>query len=88
MLHAPCPKLPGSLFNPGDRSDPFDFPSVTTRLTQEKTRENAGFLGFSCMAERMGRDSNPRWNFSHCGFQDRRNRPLCHPSKRIYLAIY
>ena len=29
---------------------------------------------------RMGRDSNPRWSCPHNGFQDRRNRPLCHPS--------
>ena len=30
---------------------------------------------------RMGRDSNPRWSCPHNGFQDRRIRPLCHPSK-------
>ncbi len=29
---------------------------------------------------RRGRDSNPRWRFRHSGFQDRRIRPLCHPS--------
>src|SRR5436190_12247761 len=29
---------------------------------------------------RRGRDSNPRWRLSHNGFQDRRDRPLCHPS--------
>src|ERR1041384_969448 len=29
---------------------------------------------------RRGRDSNPRWPLSHNGFQDRRDRPLCHPS--------
>src|ERR1041385_6249046 len=31
---------------------------------------------------RRGRDSNPRWRLSHNGFQDRRDRPLCHPSGR------
>src|SRR5450756_869438 len=31
---------------------------------------------------RRGRDSNPRWAFTHSGFQDRRNRPLCHLSDR------
>src|SRR6185503_16866325 len=29
---------------------------------------------------RRGRDSNPRWPLSQSGFQDRRVRPLCHPS--------
>ena len=29
----------------------------------------------------MGRDSNPRWSCPHSGFQDRRIRPLCHPSE-------
>ena len=29
----------------------------------------------------MGRDSNSRWTFAHSGFQDRRLRPLGHPSK-------
>src|SRR6267378_1012334 len=29
---------------------------------------------------RRGRDSNPRWLLHHNGFQDRRDRPLCHPS--------
>jgi hypothetical protein len=29
---------------------------------------------------RRGRDSNPRFDFSKSGFQDRRNQPLCHPS--------
>ncbi len=31
----------------------------------------------------MGRDSNPRWSCPHNGFQDRRIRPLCHPSETI-----
>ena len=35
---------------------------------------------------RMGRDSNPRWSCPHNGFQDRRNRPLCHPSETFYTA--
>src|SRR5580698_6005593 len=35
---------------------------------------------------RRGRDSNPRCGFPHNGFQDRRNRPLCHPSSP-YLSI-
>ena len=30
--------------------------------------------------KRRERDSNPRWGCPHYGFQDRRNRPLCHPS--------
>src|ERR1700735_2352347 len=29
---------------------------------------------------RRGRDSNPRWPLSQSGFQDRRDRPLCHLS--------
>src|SRR5208282_4330225 len=29
---------------------------------------------------RRGRDSNPRWAFTQSGFQDRRDRPLCHLS--------
>ena len=29
----------------------------------------------------MGRDSNPRWTLAHSGFQDRRLRPLGHPSE-------
>ena len=28
----------------------------------------------------MGRDSNPWWTLAHSGFQDRRLRPLGHPS--------
>ena len=31
----------------------------------------------------MGRDSNPRWTLAHSGFQDRRLRPLGHPSKYL-----
>ena len=34
----------------------------------------------------MGRDSNPRWSCPHNGFQDRRNRPLCHPSETFFCA--
>ena len=34
----------------------------------------------------MGRDSNPRWSCPHNGFQDRRNRPLCHPSETVLCA--
>ena len=34
----------------------------------------------------MGRDSNPRWSCPHNGFQDRRNRPLCHPSETVFFA--
>src|SRR5205807_762542 len=30
--------------------------------------------------KRRGRDSNPRSSFPDVGFQDRCNRPLCHPS--------
>ena len=33
---------------------------------------------------RMVRDSNPRWSCPHNGFQDRRIRPLCQPSKTIH----
>jgi hypothetical protein len=33
-----------------------------------------------CPMWRRERDSNPRWSCPHNGFQDRRNRPLCHPS--------
>ena len=36
---------------------------------------------------RMGRDSNPRWSCPHNGFQDRRNRPLCHPSKTFSAGL-
>src|SRR5262245_8086215 len=35
---------------------------------------------FVTIVWRRGRDSNPRWRLSHNGFQDRRDRPLCHPS--------
>ena len=34
-------------------------------------------------SKRMGRDSNPRWTLAHSGFQDRRLRPLGHPSKYL-----
>ena len=40
------------------------------------------FLNF-LYSWRMGRDSNPRWSCPHNGFQDRRNRPLCHPSETV-----
>ncbi len=33
---------------------------------------------------RMGRDSNPRWAETHTGFQDRRLKPLGHPSSKIF----
>lgn len=36
---------------------------------------------------RMGRDSNPRRACTLNGFQDRRNRPLCHPSETLYQNI-
>ena len=32
---------------------------------------------------RRGRDSNPRWRLSQSGFQDRRDRPLCHLSAKM-----
>jgi site-specific DNA recombinase len=32
---------------------------------------------------RRGRDSNPRKAYTPNGFQDRRNRPLCHPSAEV-----
>ncbi len=32
---------------------------------------------------RRGRDSNPRRACTPSGFQDRRNRPLCHPSAGV-----
>src|SRR2546427_3130688 len=35
---------------------------------------------------RRGRDSNPRRRLSRSGFQDRRNRPLCHLSDRFILS--
>ncbi len=34
---------------------------------------------------RMGRDSNPRKPCDFNGFQDRRIRPLCHPSKTFFF---
>ena len=34
----------------------------------------------TCNKERRGRDLNPRTPFDVAGFQDRCNRPLCHPS--------
>ena len=37
---------------------------------------------------RMGRDSNPRWSCPHNGFQDRRNRPLCHPSETFFRRSF
>ncbi len=37
----------------------------------------------------MGRDSNPRRACTLNGFQDRRNRPLCHPSETLFgLILY
>ena len=36
----------------------------------------------------MGRDSNPRWSCPHNGFQDRRNRPLCHPSETVFRRSF
>ena len=44
------------------------------RPPPEKARETA-------LNQRMGRDSNPRWTLAHSGFQDRRLRPLGHPSQ-------
>jgi hypothetical protein len=32
---------------------------------------------------RRGRDSNPRWPLGQSGFQDRRDRPLCHLSEVV-----
>src|SRR6266436_1729022 len=39
-----------------------------------------GKYSFTTFFWLSGRDSNPRWRLSHNGFQDRRDRPLCHPS--------
>ena len=36
---------------------------------------------------RWERDSNPRSAFTDSGFQNRRNRPLCHPTVRAYEAL-
>ncbi len=36
----------------------------------------------------MGEDSNPRWTFAHCGFQDRRLRPLGHPSGTVFYRVF
>ena len=36
---------------------------------------------------RRRRDSNPRWTFTHAGFQDRCIQPLCHPSKYPRQAL-
>ncbi len=48
-----------------------------------KNPPNGGFLLFSW---RMGRDSNPRKGCPFNGFQDRRIRPLCHPSETNVLC--
>ena len=32
---------------------------------------------------RRERDSNPRYRHRHFGFQDRRNQPLCHLSRKL-----
>ena len=45
--------------------------------TQIRVCFSPKFLIFSWMAEREGFE--PRSRFTHNGFQDRRNRPLCHP---------
>src|SRR5262245_32767008 len=37
--------------------------------------------------KRRGRDSNPRTSFLVVGFQDRCNRPLCHPSKSLPILV-
>ena len=39
------------------------------------------------MLWRRGRDSNPRFDFSKSGFQDRRIQPLCHPSLQNLLSV-
>lgn len=57
----------------------------------EKSRGSAGFLWSSLQTPeywRMGRDSNPRWSCPHNGFQDRRNRPLCHPSLTLFPPVF
>jgi hypothetical protein len=41
---------------------------------------------FALSGWRRGRDSNPRRACALSGFQDRRNRPLCHPSAARILA--
>src|SRR6267142_621523 len=38
-------------------------------------------VSFIVLQWRRGRDSNPRRRLSRSGFQDRRNRPLCHLSE-------
>ena len=38
------------------------------------------FVLWRCFVWRKGRDLNPRWSHPHNGFQDRRIKPLCHPS--------
>src|SRR5437763_11219075 len=41
----------------------------------------------SVLSWRRGRDSNPRRACTLNGFQDRRNRPLCHPSARQSASL-
>lgn len=38
--------------------------------------------------KRMGRDSNPWWTHAHSGFQDRRLRPLGHPSGTVFYRVF
>src|SRR6476620_10151303 len=38
--------------------------------------------------KRKGRDSNPRTPFGVAGFQDRCNRPLCHPSRYLVFLSF
>jgi hypothetical protein len=38
--------------------------------------------------KRMGQDSNLRWTHAHSGFQDRRLRPLGHPSEGLFLPCF
>lgn len=56
-------------------------PHPHKRLKQRKNSAAAG-SGECLRAGKWRRrwDSNPRWAFTHVGFQDRCNRPLCHSS--------
>ena len=63
--------LETSLSEIGDRATPGKAGEFPTARTIKKSSETAW---------RRRWDSNPRCAFTHAGFQDRCNRPLCHSS--------
>lgn len=78
----------GTLQFPPTRPTPHNsttgciLPTIFAGLRKKNNKKHPAVGVFHLW--RMGRDSNPRKSCPFSGFQDRRIRPLCHPSETVF----